>query len=82
MTWALTTGAAVAALACRAVECWRPEWAEQWASHYASLVARRQGLCRLAAQALRRPALVRMLIAVLAHAPGLAQPFLHRVAGK
>ncbi len=82
MAWALTTGTAVAGLACRAAECWRPEWAEEWASRYASLVARRQGLCRLAAQALRRPSLVRMLVAVLAHAPGLARPFLHRFAGK
>jgi flavin-dependent dehydrogenase len=82
IAWALTAGTAVAPLASRAVESWRPEWAERWTALYASLVARRQRLCRLAVQVLRRPALVRMLIAVLAQAPGLARPFLRQLAGK
>jgi hypothetical protein len=36
-------------------------------------------MCRLAAQVLRYPALVRVVIAVLERAPGLAKPFLHHV---
>lgn len=82
MAWALTAGAAVAPLASRAVECWRSECAEDWAKLYATLVARRQWLCRLAVQALRRPALVRLLIGVLAHAPRLANPLLRHFAGE
>jgi 2-polyprenyl-6-methoxyphenol hydroxylase-like FAD-dependent oxidoreductase len=80
IAWALAAGGAVAALAGSEEGCWRPEWAEQWTTLYTSLVTRRQHFCRLAAQVLRRPALVRMVIAVLAHAPGLAKPFLRQFA--
>ena len=76
MAWALATGAAVAALARQAVERWRPELAEEWAALHAALIIRRQRLCRLAARVLRRPRLVRVLMTALAHAPGLAKPFL------
>lgn len=82
IAWALTTGFAVAPLAHRAQEAWRPEWTREWAARYACLLAKRQRLCRLAAQTLRRPALVHLVLAVLAHAPGLAKPFLRRFAGK
>lgn len=82
MAWALAAGVAVAPLAVRAVEEWRPEWAKHWTALYASLVLRRQRLCRLAAQVLRRPVLVRLLLAALAHAPELAQPVLHRLANE
>jgi flavin-dependent dehydrogenase len=80
IAWALATGRAVAALTGQAGAHWRPEWAEQWTTLYSSLVTRRQHGCRLAAQVLRRPALVRLVIAVLAHAPGLATPFLRYLA--
>jgi flavin-dependent dehydrogenase len=79
MAWALTTGAAIAPLADQAIACWRPEWTQQWTALYASLVTQRQQMCRLAAQVLRYPALVRMVIAVLARAPGLAKPVLHHL---
>jgi flavin-dependent dehydrogenase len=79
MAWALTTGAAIAPLADQAVAGWRPEWAQQWTALYASLVTQRQQMCRLAAQVLRYPALVRVVIAVLARAPVLAKPFLHHL---
>jgi flavin-dependent dehydrogenase len=80
MDWALAAGAAVAPFAVRASERWQPEWAKHWTALYASLVTRRQGLCRLAARVLRRPVLVRMLLAALAQAPGLATPVLRRFA--
>jgi flavin-dependent dehydrogenase len=82
MAWALATGAAVAPLACRAVDSWGPESAKEWATCYASVVRRHQRLCRLAAWALRRPALVRTLVGGLARAPRLATPVLDRLAGK
>jgi menaquinone-9 beta-reductase len=79
MAWALAAGAAVAPLARRAVECWRPEWAEEWTALHASLVGRDQRLCRWVMRVLRRPVLVDLLIAAIAHAPGLAGPFLRRL---
>jgi flavin-dependent dehydrogenase len=79
IAWALGAGAAVAPLAGRAVESWRPELAKQWIAIHASLVRKDQQLCRWAMRVLRRPILVRLLIAALAHAPGLAHPFLRRL---
>jgi menaquinone-9 beta-reductase len=79
MAWALATGAAVVPLARRAVERWRPELAEEWTALHAALITRRQWLCRLAARGLRRPRLVRVLMMALAHAPGLAKPFLRQL---
>jgi flavin-dependent dehydrogenase len=82
MAWALATGAAVAPLACRAVERWQPEWAEEWTALHASLVNKDQRLCRWVMWVLRHPSLVYMLIAAVAHAPGLAGPFLRRLESR
>jgi flavin-dependent dehydrogenase len=80
IAWALAAGAAVAPLASQAVACWSPEWERRWTAVYASLIARRQRFCRVAAQVLRHPALVRLVIMLLAHMPGLANPFLRSFA--
>jgi 2-polyprenyl-6-methoxyphenol hydroxylase-like FAD-dependent oxidoreductase len=79
MAWALAAGAAVAPLAARAATYWRPEFVEEWTALHAALVTRRQRLCRMAARVLRCPLLVQILIAALAHAPGLARPFLRHL---
>jgi flavin-dependent dehydrogenase len=79
IAWALAAGAAVAPLAARAAARWRPEFVAEWATLYGSLITRRQRLCRLAARVLRCPSLVRIVIAALAHAPGLAHPFLRHL---
>ena len=55
MAWALASGVAVAPLAARAVERWRPELARQWADLHRRVVGRRQVVCRAAAAVLRRP---------------------------
>jgi flavin-dependent dehydrogenase len=80
IAWALAAGAAMAMLPGQAQASWRPEWAEQWTTLYTNLIVRRQQSCRLAAQVLRHPSLVRLVIGVLAHAPGLAKPFLRYLA--
>ena len=74
MAWALASGAAVAPLAVRAAERWRPEMARQWAELYGRVVGRRQYVCRAAAAVLRRPWLTRLVVRLLGHAPGLAGP--------
>jgi 2-polyprenyl-6-methoxyphenol hydroxylase-like FAD-dependent oxidoreductase len=79
MAWALAAGAAVAPLACCAIECWRPEWAQEWTALHASLVSKDQRLCRWVMRVLRRPILVHLLTAAVAHAPGLAGPFLRQL---
>jgi 2-polyprenyl-6-methoxyphenol hydroxylase-like FAD-dependent oxidoreductase len=77
--WALAAGAAVAPLARRAVECWKPELAEKWTALHAFLVNQDQRLCRWVMRVLRRPSLFHLCTAAVAHAPGLAGPFLRRL---
>ncbi|MBV9126354.1 MAG: NAD-binding protein, partial [Planctomycetes bacterium] len=76
LAWALAAGAAVAPIACRACRDWQPELAVQWSYRYRRLVARHQWVCRRVAGVLRRPALTRALVAVLARAPALASPLI------
>ncbi len=71
MAWALASGTAVAPLA---AERWRPELARQWTDLHGRIVGRRQTVCRTAAAVLRRPWLTRLVVRLLAHAPGLAAP--------
>ncbi len=74
MAWALAAAAAVAPLAARAAEHWEPSLMREWASRHRSVIAGRQGPCRVAAQVLRRPALARAVVGVLARFPGVARP--------
>ncbi len=46
----------------------------EWAARHRSVIAGRQGPCRVAAQVLRRPALARAVVGVLARFPGVARP--------
>ncbi len=79
MAWALTSGAAVAPLAARAAREWEPTLTDEWASLYERTVARRQQRCRLVAKVLRHPIWTRAIIGLLAHAPGLAGPFVRQL---
>jgi flavin-dependent dehydrogenase len=76
MAWALAAGAAVTPLALRALHNWEPALGRAWAGLHRQRIVRRQTMCRVAAQVLRHPLLVRSLIALLARAPGLAAPFI------
>jgi flavin-dependent dehydrogenase len=77
IAWALAGAAALAPLANRAIERWEPLLAQRWRACYRQLIGRRQVLCRATARALRRPKLIAVIVAVLAHAPWLAAPFVY-----
>jgi flavin-dependent dehydrogenase len=79
MAWALSGAVALAPLAARAAERWEPLFARAWPRRFRRLVERSQFACRAAAFVLRRPWLARTLVAVLAHAPSLARPFLRHL---
>jgi hypothetical protein len=49
--------------------------ARQWARRHRQVVTRRQHVCGALAFVLRRPWLTGVLVAALAHLPGLARPF-------
>ena len=76
MAWALAAAQAVAPLA---AQPWTPGHAREWTASYRRLVRRRQWTCRLLAGLLRRPALTRGLVKLLAWAPQLARPVLHQL---
>lgn len=77
--WALASAAALAPLAVRAVHHWDPALGQRWRLLYRQIVSRRQRICRMIAGALRRPRLMETIVAVLARAPWLATPLVHRL---
>jgi flavin-dependent dehydrogenase len=81
ITWALTAAAAVQPLACQAVRTWTPSLATAWVHTYRRTVADRQGACRWIARVLRRPVLIRTIVSILHHAPGLGAPLLRYIGG-
>jgi 2-polyprenyl-6-methoxyphenol hydroxylase-like FAD-dependent oxidoreductase len=81
MAWALASACALAPLAYRACQRWDPAIARQWSFLYRQIVARRQWVCHSVAYVLRRPTLTRFLVGTLAHAPGLAAPFVRCING-
>jgi 2-polyprenyl-6-methoxyphenol hydroxylase-like FAD-dependent oxidoreductase len=74
MSWALAAGAAVAPLAAKACRRWHGDLAMHWSVRYRQTVGRRQRACRIVADVLRRPRMVRGVVAALAWAPTLAAP--------
>ncbi len=74
MAWALASGVALAPLAVRAVERWRPDLERRWQTLHRRVVTRRQAVCRIAAAVLRRPRLIGLFVRLLACAPTLASP--------
>ena len=58
----------------RTQTCWSAAYVRQWSRTYRQMIVRRQWICRAAAQVLRRPRLVRLLLPALACFPWLALP--------
>jgi menaquinone-9 beta-reductase len=79
MAWALASAAALAPLADRAVRGWSAALAGEWCRLYRRTVVRRQAACRVAAELLRHPTLVRAALRLLAAAPGLAAPLVRHL---
>jgi menaquinone-9 beta-reductase len=74
MAWAFAGAALVAPLALRGVRCWDPELLVRWRGAYHRKVTRRQIICRITADLLRRPAATRATVGALSIAPWLARP--------
>jgi len=78
--WALSAGRAVARVASEAIEQWSDDLIHTWEMHRARTLVPSQRLCRALARALRSPWLVRLGLATLDVAPGVAGPFVARAA--
>lgn len=74
MTWAALAGCAVAPLAMRAIEGWRPELATAWTAAYRQMIVPRQRVCRTVSAVLRSRWSVAALTRLLAVAPGFSWP--------
>lgn len=74
MAWAFAGAALVAPLAVRGARSWDPELLVRWRGAYHRKVTRRQIICRITADLLRRPAATRVTVGALAIAPWLARP--------
>jgi flavin-dependent dehydrogenase len=79
MGWALTSALALAPMALRAIEGWRPSLEASWASRHRELVGRRQLPCRVLAWLLRHPGPSRLALEVAARVPALARWTLERM---
>jgi menaquinone-9 beta-reductase len=79
MAWALASAAALAPVVAEAVRRWRPGLAAVWARRHARLFRRRHAVCRAVAGVLRRPPVVRVVVAALTRMPGLAAPFVRHL---
>ncbi len=74
MAWALSSAVLLAPIVARAVQDWQPLFARQWEAIYRRRVRRRQFVCRLASDLLRRPRLLRSTINLLHYLPRIATP--------
>jgi hypothetical protein len=79
MAWAIAGAVAVTPIAVQAIERWDQALAVRWTHTYRRIVARRQWTCRLVAAALRRPMLMRGIVAMLARRPELARPLVSAI---
>jgi 2-polyprenyl-6-methoxyphenol hydroxylase-like FAD-dependent oxidoreductase len=79
IAWALASAAAVVPFAEQAVRRWRPALSTGWAREHRRLFQTRHRVCRLVAQALRRPRLVQGCLTLLARCPGLATPLIRHL---
>lgn len=75
MAWAISSAAALAPIAARAVRTWNDDCVAEWWRTHARIVGRRQWFCRAAARVLRSPMLTNLAVRTLALAPILARPF-------
>jgi flavin-dependent dehydrogenase len=79
MAWALASAVALAPLADRALRGWSATLAGEWDRLYRRTVVGRQAACRVTAELLRHPTLVRAVLRLLAAAPALAAPLLRHL---
>lgn len=76
MAWAFAAARATLPFVERAAAAWDRSLEAEWTATYRRLVAGEQRWCRLLARVLRRPVLLRGILAALRIQPGLAQPVL------
>ena len=74
MAWAMSSAVALAPIAHAAALAWRPQLASLWQQTHRSVVTRRQRVCRVAAEVLRRPWLAALAVYCLARLPVLGRP--------
>jgi flavin-dependent dehydrogenase len=74
MAWAMSSAVALAPIARAAALGWRPEWSSRWRQTHRRIVTRRQRVCRVAAEVLRRPWLAALAVYFLARLPVLGRP--------
>ena len=79
IAWALASALAVVQYALRACRDWHPALIWKWSDCYRQRIIRRQNLCRAAAYVLRRPKLVRFIVAALNRFPFLAAPIVRHL---
>jgi 2-polyprenyl-6-methoxyphenol hydroxylase-like FAD-dependent oxidoreductase len=78
MAWALAGAGLIAPLALRgARQGWDPELLVRWRGAYHRKVSRRQMICRITADLLRRPIATRVMVRSLSLAPWLSIPLFH-----
>jgi flavin-dependent dehydrogenase len=79
MAWALAAGAAVVPLSVQAAQTWTPLLMDDWARLHATIVTRRQWVCRGVAWLTRHPSLTRLVLTALDQMPWLASPVLRQI---
>lgn len=81
MTWAMLTGAAVAPIACNAIDGDPRRSAERWEAMHRRLLGRRMFVCRAICRLLRSEKIAGVAIAAAARLPWLAAPLVKLLAG-
>ena len=81
IAWALASALAVAPFALRACRDWNHALVRKWSIRHGHTMLRRQWVCRAAANILRQPDLVRLIVGALTHFPCLAAPIVRHVNG-
>jgi flavin-dependent dehydrogenase len=76
MAWAITSAAALAPIAARAVQCWDGSLAREWEATHRRLIARRQRTCRVVSRVLRSATLTTFAVRALCAFPALSRPVL------
>jgi flavin-dependent dehydrogenase len=74
MAWAVTSAAAVAPVAARAVHEWDGKLVREWEAVHRRAVGGRQRVCRIVSRVLRSPALTTFVVRALAVLPVLSRP--------
>lgn len=74
MAWAVTSAAALAPVAARAVQCWGGSLAREWESAHRRLIGSRQRTCRVVSRVLRSATLTSFAVRALAAFPPLSRP--------